>query len=91
MAIRFTCTACQKSMKLADAITEPKKVRCSGCGLLILLTPDPNDPSHVKASFPKKADRVDEHSMSPAQQKFILLSILGVIVLFFVLVFWFNR
>jgi len=42
-------------MKVGEGFVEPKKVRCSGCGTVILLTPDPDDPSNVAISFPGRA------------------------------------
>ena len=57
MSIRFTCTACRTVMKIDSRITEEKKVRCTGCRIVILLTPDDEAPDGMLVSIPKKKDK----------------------------------
>src|SRR5262245_32661539 len=57
MTVRFTCTACRTVMKLDSAVNEERKVRCTGCRIVILLTPDPDEPDGMRVSIPKKSDK----------------------------------
>ena len=79
MAFRFTCTACRTVMKVQDGFIEPKKVRCTGCGIVVMLTPDPDDPEEITVSYPKKTRKRNE--MSDAKKRVLLFSILGVLLL----------
>ena len=54
MSIRFTCMGCRTILKLGEMITEPKKVRCTGCSIVILVEPDPANPMEVIASIPEQ-------------------------------------
>lgn len=76
-------------MKIAEAVTKPQKVRCSGCGLVILVTPDPKNPSNVLVSVPAQASK--SQTKSASQQKILLLSILGALGLFLALAIWYTE
>lgn len=52
MSIRFTCSSCRTVLKIGEMVTEPKKVRCTGCSIVILVEPDPSDPLGIKTSVP---------------------------------------
>ena len=88
MAIRFACTACRAVMKIGEAIDEPRKVRCKSCGSVILLTPNPADPSGLTASVPKKTDK--SRTMSDSRQRVLLLSGLGVLGLILAIGLWWT-
>jgi DNA-directed RNA polymerase subunit RPC12/RpoP len=75
MSIPVTCTVCRKSMKVSDGITEQKKIRCTSCGTVILLTPDPSNPGSVTASFPRKTDK--PKTMTEKQKQLLLWCVLG--------------
>src|SRR5476651_1044329 len=57
MSIRFTCTACRTVLKLGEMIAEPRKVRCTGCGIVILVEPDPANPLGLTSSIPEQPDK----------------------------------
>jgi len=78
MSIRFTCTTCHTVLKIEGGLTEPRKVRCKGCNIVILLTPDEDDPDNVIATVPKKTAKRNE--MSEGQRKAILFGVAGVLV-----------
>ena len=88
MAIRFTCTACRTVMKIDARIFEEKKVRCTGCRSVILLTPDDNAPDGMIVSIPKKTEKPKE--MSAATRGWLLLAALVVIALIVAFGVWFS-
>jgi hypothetical protein len=57
-------------MKLGEMITEEKKVRCSGCGIVIVVTPHPTNPTEVVTSIPKKREK--SKGMTDGQKKLAL-------------------
>lgn len=65
-------------MKLGTMITEEKKVRCSGCGIVILVTPHPSNPMEVVTSIPKKSER--PKGLSDAHKKLLLSVVLLILV-----------
>jgi hypothetical protein len=77
MTVRFTCTACRTVMKLDSAVSEERKVRCTGCRIVILLTPDPDEPDGMRVSIPKKSDKSKD---MPASHKRTLLIVALVIM-----------
>jgi hypothetical protein len=90
MAIPVICTVCRTSMKVSEGFTEPKKIRCSGCGTLILLTPDPTNPSNVAVSFPRKKDK--KRGLTENQKRIAIYAIFGGFCLFFLYVlYWANK
>jgi len=86
MSIPIICTVCRTSMKVGEGFTEPKKIRCNGCGTVILLTPDPGNPSNVAISFPRKKDR--KSGLTDGQKRVALYTIFGIICLFFLYALW---
>lgn len=76
MSIRFTCLSCRTVLKIGEMVTEPRKVRCTGCSIVILVEPDPANPSQIKTSIPeqnlnKSKSRSDK---ALARQKNLLLA-----------------
>jgi DNA-directed RNA polymerase subunit RPC12/RpoP len=89
MSIRFTCTACHTVLKIGEAISEPRKVRCTECGIVILLTPDEDSPTGVVASVPEQPDKtVRKSKAAMARQRNMLLGGLGVLALLAALGLW---
>jgi hypothetical protein len=66
-------------MKIDSNITEEKKVRCTGCRIVILLTPDPDEPDGFSVSIPKKSDKPKQ--MSNARKSVILSITLAVLAI----------
>ncbi len=88
MSIRFTCPACRGVLKIGEAISESKKVRCTGCGIVLLVSPDENNPEIVSATIPKKPSRREEVARSGARQQAVLFGGAAVVLLTLVFVFW---
>src|SRR5215475_11130925 len=61
-------------MKLGEMIAEEKKVRCSGCGMVIIVTPHPSNPLEVMTSIPKRHEK--PKGMSDTQKKKVLVGAL---------------
>jgi len=92
MSIRFTCSSCRTVLKLGEMIAEPKKVRCTGCSIVILVEPDPADPTGLKTSIPaqslnKEKSRSDKQL---ARQRKVLLVLGGIILVGAVIALWWN-
>jgi hypothetical protein len=87
MRIRFTCAACRTVMKLGEPITEQKKVRCSGCATVIVLTPDPTNPGDVIVTIPNRAARPPK-AMSEAKRRNILMAIVAALIAFMAISVW---
>jgi len=83
MSIRFSCLSCRTVLKIGEMVTEPRKVRCTGCSIVILVEPDPNDPLAVKTSIPEqnlnKAKSRSEKEL--ARRRKVLYGFGGVLVL----------
>ena len=80
MSIRFTCTACRTVLKLGEMIAEPRKVRCTGCGIVILVEPDPTHSSGIKSSIPEQMDKTTKRiRQEQARLRMILAS--GLVIL----------
>ena len=45
-------------LKIGEMITEAKKVRCTGCAIVLLVVPDDDNPDAVIATIPKKSGRL---------------------------------
>ena len=90
MPIRITCAACRTTMRVPEGFTEPKKVRCTQCGILMLLTPDPTKTDGVNISIPRKTGRSSDPSAGPSQWLVLGAIAAGIVVLLFVL-WWFFR
>src|SRR5712692_6481239 len=89
MSIRFNCTACQTVLKIGEAISEPKKVRCMECGIVILLTPDEDSPIGFTTSVPEKPDKTTSRSKEElARQRFLLLGGVAVLAVVLALGLW---
>lgn len=80
MSIRFTCTACRTVLKLGEMIAEPRKVRCTGCGIVILVEPDPANPLGVKSSIPERMDKTTKR-IRQEQARFRIVLVGGLVVL----------
>src|SRR6266516_4201846 len=88
MSIRFTCTACRTVMKIDSRITEERKVRCTGCRIVILLTPDPDEPDGMTVSFPKKSDK--RKGMSDSRKRVLLLIALVIMAVIVGVGLWYT-
>jgi hypothetical protein len=75
-------------MKIGDGLAEPKKVRCTGCGMVILLTPNAADPANPSLSFPRKTET--GKGMSESQRGMLLLVGVGVLVVVAVAGLWWT-
>jgi hypothetical protein len=75
-------------MKIDRRITEEKKVRCTGCRSVILLTPDDESPDGMLVSVPKKTEKPKE--MSVATKRWLLMAALGIILLIIAAGIWFS-
>jgi LSD1 subclass zinc finger protein len=85
--IRFTCSACRTVMKLGDTITEQKKVRCSGCGTVILVEPHPSNPGEVTTSIPKRREK--SKGMSEATRRNLLIGVaIGLVLIAAIGIWW---
>lgn len=89
MTIRFTCTACRTVMKLGDAITEQKKVRCSGCGTVILVSPHPTNSAEVVISIPDRSKKPKK--MSDSMRRNILIAIAVALLVFMGTAVWWTQ
>jgi hypothetical protein len=76
-------------MKLGDTITEQKKVRCSGCGAVILVEPHPTNPGEVTTSIPKRRDK--PKGMSDTMRRNILMAIVAVLILIMAIGIWWTQ
>lgn len=77
MSIRFKCTACQTVLKLASMIDEARKVRCTGCGIVIVVAPDEDSENGISATIPQQSAKDKERAKwETARQKKILIGIL---------------
>jgi hypothetical protein len=76
-------------MKVGQSFSEPKKIRCSGCRTLILLTPDPTNPSNVAVSFPRT--KAKQSGMTETHKRIILYSAFGAMCLFLAYALWSGR
>lgn len=57
MAVRFTCPVCPTVLKLSEAVNIERKVRCTGCGVVIMLTPDADSPTGMHAAVAEKKSK----------------------------------
>ncbi len=89
MEIRFTCSACRTVMKLGEAITEQKKVRCSGCGTVIVVAPHPSNPHEVMTSIPNKRER--PKGMSETTRRNILMAVVAALIVIMVTAIWWTQ
>ena len=69
-------------------ITEPKKVRCTGCGIVILLTPNEESETGLTASFPEQP--VKPNAMSDSRKRIIMASVLGVMAVVLLVGLWWS-
>jgi hypothetical protein len=88
MSIRFECNACRTVLKLGEMITEKKKVRCTGCGLVLLVSPNPNDPMSVTATIPQKTSQSRRPISLSRQQLGMLGSVLVAVVALILILWW---
>jgi len=58
---------------------EEKKVRCTGCRIVILLTPDPDEPNGLRVKIPRKSDKPKQ--MSEGKKRVLLIGLLSVLVI----------
>lgn len=91
MSIRFKCTACQTVLKLGSMISEPKKVRCTGCGIVIVVMPDEDDPNGVIATIPQQSGKDKIRSKEElARQRKILIAVLVILALVLAAGLWWT-
>ena len=75
-------------MRLGESITETKKVRCSGCRTVIVLTPNPGNPREPIASYPKRSDKT--LATKEGYRRIGLYVIFGALCLFMAWVLYFT-
>lgn len=75
-------------MKIESRITEERKVRCTGCRIVILLTPDPQEPDGMRVSIPKKSDKPKQ--MSESKKRLLLFGALAVLAITVAVGLWFT-
>ena len=73
MSIRFTCVACKTVLKIGDRISEQRKVRCTGCGVVILLTPDEDAPDGMTTSIPQQTPKAKTGAASLGLNNWLIL------------------
>jgi hypothetical protein len=73
-------------MKIDSRITEERKVRCTGCRIVILLTPDPEEPDGMRVSIPKKSDK--PKGMSESKKRILLSSALVALAIVVAIGLW---
>jgi len=92
MSIRFTCPTCHAVLKIAEMIAEPRKVRCAGCSLVILVSPDEDAPNGLRTSVPEKPSKTGESEEEKTRQRNILIGVIvGVLVLLAAGIWWSTR
>ena len=69
-------------------ISEPKKVRCTGCGIVILLTPNEESENGLTASFPEQPAK--SNAMPDSRKRIIMGSILGVLAVIVLAGLWWS-
>ena len=75
-------------MKIDSRITEEKKVRCTGCRIVILLTPDADEPDGMLVTIPKKSDK--PRGMSTALKQGLLLGALAIMAIVVAVGLWYT-
>lgn len=82
MTVRFNCGACRAVLKVPEVVTVERKVRCTSCGVVILLTPDEASPTGMTATLPDTEGKKSKHKakVEAARQRRVLLVVLGVVV-----------
>lgn len=92
MSIRFTCPTCHAVLKIAEMISEPRKVRCTGCSLVILVSPDEDAPNGVRTSVPEKPSKTGESEADIARRRNILVgAMVAVLILLLAGIWWTQR
>jgi hypothetical protein len=82
MSIRFNCLACRAVLKVPEVVTVERKIRCTSCNAVMVLTPDEMSPTGMTTSMPdtsKKADSKKRHEA--AKQQRALLIVLPIVLL----------
>lgn len=80
MTIRFNCGACRAVLKVPEVVTEERKVRCTACGVVILLSPDETSPIGMTATLPDTSKKkMAIAKVEAARQRRVLLAVLGVL------------
>ena len=87
MSIRFTCSACHTVLKVAAVVTEERKVRCTGCGIVIVLTPDDDSPTGMSISVPQKGGKP---RLSSRGRRNILIGVLVAILALLGFAIWYS-
>ncbi len=91
MTIRFNCTACRTVLKIGEMISESRKVRCTGCGIVIVVSPDEDSPNGVSATIPQQSSKEKSRSRQElAPQRNILIGILIAVVLVMGIGLWWT-
>src|SRR4051812_27556286 len=88
MALRITCTACRTVIKVDNTIREEKKVRCTGCRIVILLTPDQDEPDGVRISYPKKTDK--PKGMKESTKRYLMIAALAGMAIVVAIGLWYT-
>jgi hypothetical protein len=81
MTVRFNCGACRAVLKVPEVVTVERKVRCTSCGVVILLTPDETSPIGMTVTLPDTSGK-EKHKKKAevAQQRRVLWVVLAVLV-----------
>lgn len=75
-------------MKIDSRISEEKKVRCTGCRIVILLTPDEDAPDGMLVSIPKKSEK--PKGMPESRKRMLLTAALVVMALVVAIGIWYS-
>ena len=75
-------------MKIDSRITEERKVRCTGCRIVILLTPDDEEPDGMHVSIPKKSDK--PKGMSESRKRVLLMGVLLILAILVGVGLWYS-
>ncbi|MSQ95765.1 MAG: hypothetical protein EXR98_14585 [Gemmataceae bacterium] len=89
MSIRFSCPACRAVLKIGEMITEAKKVRCTGCAIVLLVEPDDDNPNGLIATIPRKPNRPKGAGGGGKRQQAIFFSIAAVALLVALFGLWY--
>lgn len=88
MSIRFTCAACPTVLKIPEMINESKKVRCTGCGIVLIVEPDPDNDDGVIATVAKRTPKPKQGAGASNQMLLFAGAALVLLLLMFGL-WWF--
>jgi hypothetical protein len=89
MSIRFSCPSCRAVLKIGEMITEAKKVRCTGCAIVLLVEPDDDNPNGLIVTIPRKPSRPKGAAGGGMRQQAILFTAAAVALLVILFGLWY--